>query len=89
MTVTRDLNRPEYNRCDYCGRNPHKVAIRRDPAALCEMQRKENERAVWKRRKPLRIWPVVGLCPSCFADGEADDRLPRGTILYDLRAKKS
>lgn len=77
------MRAPKYNRCDYCGRNAHKVAVRR-PA--------------YGRHLPTAM-TVVGYCPSCFASCFEPTRYgddPRSnverwiesgkiTVLYDRR----
>ena len=81
------MNTPQYARCDYCGRNQHKVAIRLYPDVLRVRQNTEDDRARRARRKPLRVWPVVGVCASCATGHEqADEHWPAfGTVIYDQR----
>jgi len=88
--MARDLSKPQYNRCDYCGRNPHKVAVRLYDNVVREHQLSADSRAAYYRRKPLKVWPTVGYCPSCFADAVAHDPAfpTKGTVVYDRRARK-
>lgn len=74
MTTT---NRPTYNRCDYCGRNPHKVAVR--------IPRPANRPAVVHGVCPscfdsIAVVERLGSAPG-FIDGTE--------LLYDHRVRKS
>jgi hypothetical protein len=88
--MTRDLSKPRYARCDSCGRNQHKVAVRLDDRVVYDRQCSENERARRMRQKPAKVWPTVGYCPSCFNDyRERNLDFPtNGRVVYDLRARK-
>lgn len=69
------MNRPKHNRCDECGRNAHKVAIRRADGivrGLCPS---------------CLAGPAFGPGADEFANRE-EQLLSTGTVVYDRRKRK-
>lgn len=76
------MNRPKYKRCDSCGRNEHKVAVRHRASG----------------RHLATAETVSGYCTSCFADdfvkrpwqekSSIEFLIEKGaTVVYDRRGK--
>ena len=77
-------SRPRYKLCEWCRRNEHKVAVRRQVKAVGLDLSRHTE--------------VIGICPSCFANAFEPkpwkpDEIPvpfKGTTLvYDRRGTRS
>lgn len=77
------MNRaPKHNRCDSCGRNVHKVAIRK-PEVERNPDWTPSNRVNYYR--PTGRMLVLGYCPSCTPTELAEG----STLIYDRRALRT
>lgn len=75
------MNAPKYTRCDTCGRNAHKVALR-----VPIMEKIPGDR--FHRTRPSGRTQVVGICPSCFRGTTENAYRGLAVLVYDRRSTR-